>query len=268
MTQTEPAAAPPAEGARTGAAGPSAGPRYARIQKVLENRVRDGVYPVGSLMPTEIELAAEFDTSRFTVREALRHLTENGFVERRQGVGTRVIAARPQVRFQQSFDRLSELFQVAVETYFVVLGAEDVTLDADLAEQVGGLPGEVWIRIDGMRWTEPGGKPLCYIQSYVPERFRDLVPQFSGHQGPLFALLESHSEEQIEECVQEIRAMPMPEPYQRMLGLQPGAWSLQLLRRYMTSAGALIASFNWHPADQMTYVMQINRSRLIPDAAG
>ena len=62
--------------------------------------------------------------------------------------------------------------------------------------------------------------------------------------------------------------MPMPEPYQRMLGLQPGAWSLQLLRRYMTSAGALIASFNWHPADQMTYVMQINRSRLIPDAAG
>lgn len=268
MSQTDAAAVQAGVGARSAETGTGAGPRYARIQKVLENRVRDGVYPVGSLMPTEIELASEFDTSRFTVREALRHLTENGYVERRQGVGTRVIAARPQVRFQQSFDSLSELFQVAVETYFVVLGVEDVTLDAYLAEQVGGLPGEVWIRIDGMRWTEPGGKPLCYIQSYVPERFRALVPQFSGHQGPLFALLESHSEEQIEECVQEIRAEPMPEPFQRMLGLQPGAWSLQLLRRYMTSAGALIASFNWHPAGQMTYVMHIHRSKLMPDAQG
>ncbi len=47
------------------------GPRYARIQKILEERVIDGVYPLGSLIPTEIELAAEFATSRFTIREAL-----------------------------------------------------------------------------------------------------------------------------------------------------------------------------------------------------
>ena len=240
------------------------GPRHARIRKVLEARVRDGVYPVGSLMPTEIELAAEFDASRFTVREALRHLTENGYVERRQGVGTRVIAARPQASYAQSFDSLSELFQVAVDTYYVVMEETEVVLDADLAEQVGGLAGETWIRVDGVRWTEPGGKPLCYIQSYVPERFRDVVPQFRGLQGPFFALLESHSEHPIDECVQEIKAAPMPEAFQRALGQPPGTWALLLLRRYVTAGGVLVASFNWHPADHMSYVMRIQRSKLGP----
>lgn len=238
------------------------GPRHARIRKVLEQRVREGVYPVGSLMPTEIELAAEFDASRFTVREALRHLTENGYVERRQGVGTRVIAARPQATYTQSFDHLHELFQVAVDTFYVVMEVEDVELDATLAEQLGALPGETWIRVDGVRWTEPGGKPLCYIQSYVPERFRELVPRFRGLQGPFFALLEQHSEHPIDECVQEIRAAPMPEAFQRQLGQAPGSWALLLLRRYVTAGGTLIASFNWHPAEHMTYVMRIHRSKL------
>lgn len=250
----------PDDAQETGA-GRTSVPRYARIRGELEARVRSGVYPVGSLMPTEVELSAEFDASRFTVREALRHLTENGFVERRQGVGTRVISARPQVRYTQSFDSLSELFQIAVETFYVVLGTEEVVLDAELAEQVGGLAGETWIRVDGMRWTEPGGKPLCFIESFVPERFRGLVPHFQGQEGPLFHLLEEHSEHPIDACVQEIQALPMPEAIRRSVGLAPGAWSLRLLRRYITAGGVLIASFNWHPADQMTYVMRIRRSR-------
>ena len=74
------------------------GPRYAQIQKVLEDRVIAGVYPVGGLIPTEIELAAEFATSRFTIREALRYLREHGYVERRQGVGTRVVSNSPSAR--------------------------------------------------------------------------------------------------------------------------------------------------------------------------
>jgi GntR family transcriptional regulator len=39
---------------------------------------------------------------------------------------------------------------------------------------------------------------------------------------------------------------------------------MQLLRRYVSEGGVLIASFNWHPADQMTYVMRIHRSREQP----
>ena len=68
------------------------GPRYARIQKILEARLIEGVYPVDSVMPTENELASEFDTSRFTIREALRHLRECGLQRLRLQEGPAISA--------------------------------------------------------------------------------------------------------------------------------------------------------------------------------
>ncbi len=251
----------PAKRTPSGAAEEAVGPRYARLQRQLEQRLRDGLYPVGSLLPTEVELAAEFETSRFTVREALRNLTEGGFVERRQGVGTRVISSHPQVHYAQSFTDLQELFQVAVETYFVLMGQQDVVLDAALAETVGGAEGERWIRVDGVRWTEPGGRPLCFIESFVPERFREVVAGFGQVHGPFFARLEEAAGVPIDVVEQDIRARAMPEVPQRLLGLADGAQSLQLLRRYVTAQGVLICSINWHPADQLTYKMKIQRTR-------
>jgi DNA-binding GntR family transcriptional regulator len=239
-------------------------PRYAQIQRSLEQRLIDGLYPIGSLMPSEQELSQEFNSSRTTIREALRYLRERGYVERRQGVGTRVISDTTRSTFFQSFSSLDELFQVAIETYYVVMGVETVVLEQELAEMVGGLAGEEWILINGVRWTEAGGKPICYVQSYVPKRFEHVVEQFPGHQGPFFELLERHAEGSIQEVVQEIRALPMPQDFSRQLGLKPGSWSMQLLRRYVSEGGVLIASFNWHPADQMTYVMRIHRSREQP----
>jgi GntR family transcriptional regulator len=241
--------------------GAAEGPRYARIQKILEERVISGAYTLGSLIPTEIELAAEFGASRFTIREALRYLREHGYVERRQGVGTRVISSRPQSTFYQSFVSLEELFQVAVETWYVILETKRVRLTPELAELVGGFAGEEWFLVNGVRWTHPGGRPICYVQSYIPIRFEHVIPLLDGHQGPFFALLEHHSEGKIEEAIQEIRASAMPPDIERHLGLAPGSWSLQLLRRYLTDSGVLIASFNWHPADQMTYVMHIHRAK-------
>lgn len=238
-----------------------AGPLYARIHRVLSDRIGRGLYPVGTLMPTEIELAAEFETSRSTIREALRSLTEDGYVERRQGMGTRVIATRVNSGYQQSFSSLQELFQVAVDTYMVILGREDVILNDELAPQVGGRPGERWIRVYGIRWTAPGGKPLCYIESYVPERFERFVAEFPDLQGPFFDLLERRSHEAIREVQQEISAVVMPVGHSRMLGLADGALALQLLRRYLSDNGVMIASVNWHPASQMTYRMQIRRTR-------
>lgn len=242
-------------------------PRYARIQRVLQSRIAQGTYAVGSLMPTEIELATEFDTSRFTIRSALRNLTQDGYVERRQGMGTRVLSANPSIGYYQSFETLQELFQIAVDTYMVVLGSEDVLLDADLAQRIGGeggpvREGERWIRVEGVRWTAPGGRPLSFIQSYVPERFRDYVPAFADHHGPFFDLLETRAEEPILEAQQEIRALPMPPQVSRAIGLREGALSLQLTRRYLTARGILIASVNWHPSEQMTYRTRVRRRKM------
>ena len=51
----------------------------------------DGVYPVGSQLPTEHELCERFSVSRYTVREALRRLREDNLVSSRPRAGTLVV---------------------------------------------------------------------------------------------------------------------------------------------------------------------------------
>ncbi len=45
--------------------------RYLQVARTLRKEIVDGVYPVGSQLPTEHELCERFAVSRYTVREAL-----------------------------------------------------------------------------------------------------------------------------------------------------------------------------------------------------
>lgn len=60
------------------------------IRDEVKRRIEARVWPQGSLLPTETQLAEEFNCARATVNRALRELAEQGFVERKRKSGTRV----------------------------------------------------------------------------------------------------------------------------------------------------------------------------------
>lgn len=61
------------------------------ILTVLKERIAEGVYPAGTMLPPERELAAEFDVSRVTIRNVLERLETQQLVERHAGRGTYVL---------------------------------------------------------------------------------------------------------------------------------------------------------------------------------
>ncbi len=61
-----------------------------QLAKDLEKLLEDGIWQPGEQIPPERELANRFGVSRASVREALRILELHGWVEIRQGDGTRV----------------------------------------------------------------------------------------------------------------------------------------------------------------------------------
>ncbi len=58
------------------------------VRESLEDLIRDGHFPPGSRLPGEDDLAALFDVSRPTLRDAMKSLEAAGVVSRRRGVGT------------------------------------------------------------------------------------------------------------------------------------------------------------------------------------
>jgi GntR family transcriptional regulator len=65
-------------------------PIYYRIANHLRNRIMNGIYELGEKIPSESMLCDEFNTSRITIRQALKVLEDQGMIIRKQGVGSLV----------------------------------------------------------------------------------------------------------------------------------------------------------------------------------
>ncbi len=61
---------------------------YRQIADTLQQEIASGRYNPSGKLPSEAALEQRFAVSRVTVRLALKHLTDNGLVERKQGKGT------------------------------------------------------------------------------------------------------------------------------------------------------------------------------------
>lgn len=235
-------------------------PRYAQIFNTLTKRMQAGQYAVDMWLPTESELCDEFKASRFTVREALRRLVEQGMVQRRQGAGSVVVSTTPLARYVHSLSSLSDLFQFALDTHYDMLSTSQVTLDARIAEDVGVAAGERWHLVEGLRSHEKGGKAICYVHSYIAPRAKAYVRDLKRCVGPFYAYLANQSGEDILEVRQDILGAAMNAKIAGHLKCKADTTATCAFRRYITSKGTLIASYNWHVAEQFHYRMKMSRT--------
>ena len=64
---------------------------YMGIADVLAARIEDGTYPPEARLPAELELAAEFGSSRESVRRAVEELRKRGLIATVRGKGSFVL---------------------------------------------------------------------------------------------------------------------------------------------------------------------------------
>ncbi|HWR10423.1 MAG TPA: FadR/GntR family transcriptional regulator [Rectinemataceae bacterium] len=60
------------------------------VKRILSDRIAAGRYPIGSRLPSESEMIAEFNVSRTVIREAIANLKASGLAKTVQGSGAYV----------------------------------------------------------------------------------------------------------------------------------------------------------------------------------
>jgi GntR family transcriptional regulator len=73
-------------------------PLYLAVYGSLRKSLQNGVWPVGSSLPSEAELSGRFSVSRITVRHALRLLEEEGYIRKARARRPVVISTTPTTR--------------------------------------------------------------------------------------------------------------------------------------------------------------------------
>lgn len=85
-------------------------PLWSQLYDIVSERIETGIYKVGDILPTEMQLMEEFDVSRITVRQAMDKLISENRILRRRGKGTVVLEKKDRIStvFQSTFSSLEE----------------------------------------------------------------------------------------------------------------------------------------------------------------
>src|ERR1700734_2201878 len=123
--------------------------RYLQIARTLRKEIVDGIYPVGSQLPTEHQLCERFAVSRYTIREALRRLREDNLVTSRPRAGTLVVPRPSSDSYVQDVVSINDLLAFATGAQFAIDSTGMVLADAELAARTGLSSGEEGLAVKG-----------------------------------------------------------------------------------------------------------------------
>ena len=234
--------------------------RYREVTDTLLHDIGQGTYPVGRMLPTEIELCRKFGVSRYTVREALRRLEEMGVVSRRQGSGTVVKAREPERKYVQTLSSIGELLKYPTDTALAVVGRDEVVADKKLAKQLGCKPRRKWTRIQCVRRTKDG-VPICLTNIYVNPKFADVSDYIGQDDTPVYALIERHFSQPVAKVEIELYADSISSEGVEHLQVDEETPALVVVRRYSDPPSPYFeVSVIEHPAGRFTYTMELEQA--------
>lgn len=193
------------------------------VQEQLLHEMRYGLYSRCAKLPRESLLAKAMNISRTQLRDSLAELEREGFISRRQGVGTlinRHVLSVP-VRMDLEIEFMDMVKRSGHEAKEILVKVGTV-LSAHAAQKLGlGRTDEM---LFVSRVVTSDGKPVIYCEDYIP---KVLVtdPYFSEEEleKPIFAFLKERCGKEAYLDIAEIRAVPAPSAAAKRLGVEVGS---------------------------------------------
>jgi GntR family transcriptional regulator len=143
-------------------------PLYIQLKEHLRAQIEAGVYPSGTRLPSERELAQAFQMSRMTARQALQLLAKDGFISSRVGKGTYVRRPRiaQELRFLTSFTE--DMHERGLTPSSRVIRAVRDRADEEVAERLRVAVGAETVLLSRVRLADQ--EPMVWEISHLNHR--------------------------------------------------------------------------------------------------
>ncbi len=150
-------------------------PAYQQIKKYILHAIHSGQWRTGMAIPTEMSLAKQFAVSRMTVNRALKELTEEKVLQRRQGSGTFVAQQQFNHTFVEVRNIADDIRQTGKNYRAEVIGKKYCDLSTLLADvQPLFQQTQKLFQLDVIHYGD--NVPIQYEKRWVDT---GLVPEFS-----------------------------------------------------------------------------------------
>ena len=215
-------------------------PLHLQSRQHLLCLIEDGTYQPGEQLPSEANLAAQFGISRPTLREALLHLEQEGFIVRKHGVGTFVAGYGH--RLESGLERLESILELAarqgMQVGFADLQVQEEPASSELAGELQVTPGTSLTSI--RRVIVVDKVPVAYMLDVAPSSILSPADVDKTFRGSVLDLLRQKQEIQVAQAVANIVAVNAGAFLAEKLTIEPGQAVLLLEETLFDQQGDVI----------------------------
>jgi len=222
----------------------------------IQEAIKQGKFPAGSQLPSEMELLQMLGVSRTTLREALRILEEQRLIRKRRGLGTFVMERAIVKDLSRNFG-ITEMISQAGYTP----GMRDVQIKLDkasktLAEKMGIPENSTIVVIERVRTANQ--IPVVWTRDIMPQEYLGgWMPTLTLlNQSSLYECLERYANIRIISGVASFSAIQAGREIAKKLEIQRNA--LLLLIDQMDSdqnQRAVLDSTEYHLTDKFNFII-------------
>ena len=161
-------------------------PVYLQMRELIRSRIAEGIYQPGGSIPSENELAAEFEINRLTVRSGVDILVKEGLLKRVQGKGVYVTGGKIEQDVGELKGFTSTLQESRRKSGKKILARKVRPAGIKYASIFGIDPGDpvYYIR----RLCSADGEPVFLEEIYIPQA---AAPRLDGVDLSVFSLREA-----------------------------------------------------------------------------
>ena len=214
-------------------------PLYAQVRKLLTQRIGAGIWKPGDLLPSEFQLAAEYNVSQGTMRKALVSLEADRLIVRRQGKGTFVARhSRPEALYH--FFRMVGLDGQRLIPASVVLTQRVQRATRDQSCRLEVAAGTMLHAIVRIRTFN--GRPAIFERIYVPVSLMAGLAITPGVEMPfeMYVIYQEQYGITIARATERLASVAATAMEARHLGVEPGAPLLEVARIATDVNGATV----------------------------
>ncbi|GGD11186.1 phosphonate metabolism transcriptional regulator PhnF [Pontibacillus salipaludis] len=178
-------------------------PMYYQIEEHMKQKIQQGEFVPGDMIPSERELSETYEVSRMTVRQSITNMVNDGILYREKGRGTFVAEQKIEQTLQGMTSFTEDMKARGMVPSSRLLHFDVVPAQAEMAEKLGINQEEELFLIQRIRFADQ--EPMAVETTFIPAK---LVPGLNQEivQGSLYEYMEATHGYQIGRATQLIEA--------------------------------------------------------------
>ena len=228
-------------------------PKFKKVALMIEDKIKKGLYVTTQKLPSEYDLAREFDVSRLTVRKAIDDLIEQNILVKRKGKGSYVMGgdkiqsgSSGLESFTESAKRMGKTVKTEVISFKLL---EEVPLLVETSLELDELSSQQIFEL--VRRRSLDGEPMTIEKIYIDKSYlADCTVQ--DLEGSLFDIIENKTE--IGYSHQEIEAVLVDEEISGLFDIPVGEPLLKAYSNtYSLDSTVVLYDISYYRADKYTF---------------